>query len=176
MKTIVLYKSKTGYTKNYANWISETITADICDLNSFNIKNLEKYDTIIFGGGLYASGIYGLKKFLKSYPFIKKKHTIVYGTGASLGNSKDVNNVYNKNFTQEQKENIKFFYFRGGFDYSKLNLKDKILMNLLKIKIKNRRNSQRTSDEKGMLALFNNPMDYTDKDKLIPLFDYITSL
>lgn len=42
-KTIVIYNSKTGYTKKYAEWIAIELDAEICeqrDFNSERCKNL----------------------------------------------------------------------------------------------------------------------------------------
>lgn len=38
MKTIVIYKSKTGFVRKYAEWISEELSADIYDVSDVNIK------------------------------------------------------------------------------------------------------------------------------------------
>lgn len=64
----VIYKSKYGSTKQYAEWISEALKADLFERGNIKYENLYKYKTIIFGGGLYASGIIGfdiIKKNLK---------------------------------------------------------------------------------------------------------------
>jgi flavodoxin len=57
MKTLVVYKSKTGYTKKYAEWIAEELSADILEVSKVNINILASYDTVIFGGSLHAVGI-----------------------------------------------------------------------------------------------------------------------
>ena len=67
---------------------------------------------------------------------------------------------------QEQQEYIKFFYLRGGFDYSKLKPFDKVLMTLLKWKIKNKKKEELTTDEIGMLAIYDKPVDFTMKKNI----------
>ncbi len=62
-----------------------------------------------------------------------------------------------------QQEEIKFFYLRGGFDYNKLDFANKILMNLLKIKLRFKKN--KTSDEKEMIAAYSKSIDFTKKRK-----------
>ncbi len=54
MKTIVVYKSKSGYTKTYAEWISSELNCDLKCAEDIKIDELLKYDVIIYGGGLYA--------------------------------------------------------------------------------------------------------------------------
>ena len=63
-KGIILYQSKYGATKKYAQWLQESTGYDCMETKSATVKQLKEYDTIILGGGVYASGIAGLS-FLK---------------------------------------------------------------------------------------------------------------
>lgn len=171
MRTVVVYKSKTGFTKKYAQWIAEELSADIFEVSKINIDMLTSYDTIIYGGSLYAVGILGVKIITKNVHKLKDKNIIVFATGASPSKVEAINEVKNANFTEEQQKYIKFFYLRGGFDYSKLNTFDKFLMTLLKFKIKMKK--ELTSDEKGMLACYDRPVDFTKKTNLKELINYV---
>ena len=51
----VVYKSYYGSTKRYAQWIAEEAKADCFEYSEIEAKKLMEYDTIIYGGGLYAS-------------------------------------------------------------------------------------------------------------------------
>jgi hypothetical protein len=84
--------------------------------------------------------------------------------------------VRNKNLTPEQQQYIKFFYLRGGFDYSKLSTFDKMLMNLLKLKLKNkkRREKKLTPDEAGMLTAYDKPVDFTRKNNIDEIISYVS--
>lgn len=57
MQIIVIYKSKSGYTETYAKWISEDLNCDLKAADDITIEELEKYDVIIYVGGLYVVGI-----------------------------------------------------------------------------------------------------------------------
>ncbi len=50
-KIVVIYKSKYGSSKKYAQWIAEEVNGDL--FNSSNIKEekLKEYDIIVYGGG-----------------------------------------------------------------------------------------------------------------------------
>ena len=132
MKTIVVYKSETGFTKKYASWISEELKADIYDANEVKVDLLVKYDTIIYGGGLYASGIKGVSLITSNLGQLKGKKIVVFATGASPVRTDVVDHVINSNFTEEQLKQLKFFYLRGGFNYNGLTPISKVLMLLLK--------------------------------------------
>lgn len=57
--TVVIYRSKYGSAKRYAEWIAQEVKADLFDGSKVSPADLEKYDTIVFGGSLYAVGILG---------------------------------------------------------------------------------------------------------------------
>lgn len=173
MKTMVIYKSKTGFAKKYAQWIAEELSADIFDVSKVTIDMLSDYETIIYGGGLYAIGINGIKIITKNMDKLKNKKIVVFATGVSPSRSSDIEKVRDINFNPEQQKNIKFFYLRGGFDYSRLSALDKVLMTFLKWKIKCKK--ELTPDEKGMLAIYNKPVDYTLKKNISEIVSYVNS-
>lgn len=177
MKTLVIYSSKTGFTKNYAEWISEELPSDCFALEDFDENKFAEYDTIIYGGGLYASGINGIKKIKKNMNQLKNKNLIVYMTGASPSKTCDIREVINYNFSEEDQKFMEFFYIRGGFDFERLKLIDKCLMRLMQFKIKrNMKKRELTGDEKGMLNAFETAVDFTSKNKTENLLEYVCSL
>lgn len=171
MKTVVVYKSKTGYVKKYAEWIAEELSADLFEGSQITSDMLMTYDTIIYGGGLYAVGINGVKWITQNFEKLKGKKVVVFASGASTSSEKAVSEVRNKNFTSEQQKFIGFFYLRGGFDYSKLKPFDKVLMTLLKWKLK--RKTDLAPDERGMLAAYTTPVDFTRKKNIDELISYV---
>lgn len=177
MKTLVIYKSKTGFTKKYAEWIAEELSADIIHAPNVTANMLSAYDCVIYGGGLYVVGINGVKLITQNIDKLKDKKVIVFATGMSPFREEVAREVIVKNFTLEQQEIIQFFYMRGGFDYSKLNPFDKMLITLLKasIKWKKIRKKKLNSDEIGILAVFSKPTDYTKRAKIDELVAYVTS-
>jgi len=168
MKTVVIYKSKTGFAKKYAEWIAEELVSDIFDVSMVTSNMMATYDTVIYGGGLYAVGINGVKFITQNLDKLKDKKVIIFATGVSPFREDAISEVRNKNFTSEEQKHIPFFYLRGGFDYSKLNPFYKVLMTLLKWKIKWKTKSKKeiTPDERGILASYDKPVDFTRKKNI----------
>lgn len=168
MKTVVIHKSATGFTKKYAQWIAEELAADIFDISAIRPQQLQDYDCIVFGGRLHAVGIDGVALLTKNLEQLKNKKLIVFTTGASPASESVIEHVRNHNFSAQQQGHIDFFYLRGGFNFAALPLFDKILMSLLKKKIisKQRKGTQLTADESGMLALIDKPADFTQKENI----------
>ena len=61
MSGIILCRSKYGASAKYAEWISQETGFKIIDTKKADIKEVEKYDTIVLGGGVYASSIAGIE-------------------------------------------------------------------------------------------------------------------
>ena len=60
---IIIYKSKYGSTKKYAEWLKEATGFEMAEADQIKAGEAAKYDTIIFGGGIYAGGIAGINDF-----------------------------------------------------------------------------------------------------------------
>lgn len=174
MKTVVVYKSKSGYTKTYAEWIAKELGADLKENNKLKIEEVSAYDTVIYGGGMYAGGINGLKFIKYNYEQLKEKNIAVWATGANPGRPEEMQAVWEKRFSPEQLEHIKTFYLRGGFDISLCSKGDKILMNLLKSHLKKKENP--TEDDKGIISMCEVPVDFRDKKNIEELCNWVRGL
>lgn len=174
LRTVVIYKSISGFTEKYASWIAEELKADLYDTRRISAAKLFEYDLIIFGGSLHAVGINGVKIIKENLPRLSDKKIVIFAVGASPPRENVLDEVKNKNFSDEEQKNIIFFYLRGGFDYSKLDLTNKILMSLMKVRLRMKKSL--TSDEKGMLAAYAKPVDFTKKENIKQITDYARSL
>ncbi len=171
MKAVVVYKSKSGFVRNYAEWISEALSADIFDASEVTVDRLAAYDTIVYGGGLYVSGINGVKIITKNLDKLKGKKLVVFASGASPFREEDMKNVIKSNFTEEQLKLIRFFYMRGGFNYDRLTPVDKVLMLLKKWLMRGKK--KQTADERGMLTAYDKPLDFTKRENISELVAYV---
>ncbi len=174
MKTVVVYKSMSGFTKKYAEWIAQELRADLLEAKKIDIDKLLKYEIIIYGGSLHAGGISGVNIIKNNLNKLRDKNIIIFATGASPPRESTICEVMDSNFSLEEQKQIQFYYFRGGFDFNKLNFTNKILMTLFKWRIQLKRD--KTSDEKGMLAAYSKPMDFTKKENIKGLLEYVRSL
>ena len=169
MKTIVAYKSKSSYTKTYAEWIAQELDCDIKE--NAEISDIIGYDTIIYGGGMYAGGFNGVKLITKNLDKLSGKKIVLFAVGSNPGREHEMQPFWDKVLTAKQQKNIGHFYLRGGFDFSKLTSGDKILMKMLKVRLQKLK--KRTEDEQGMLDAYVTPVDFRNKENIRPLLDYV---
>lgn len=173
-KIAVIYKSKYGSTKKYAQWIAEEAKGDLFNDSQINGEKLKEYHTIVYGGGLYASGIEGISIITKNFNIIKDKKIIVFTVGLASTDKKEVfTPIIEKNFTKEMADSIKFFHFRGGIDYKRLSLVHKAMMAMLKKIIAKKSEDKLTEDDKQLLDTYGDKIDFTDKSTITPLVNYV---
>lgn len=176
MRIAVVYTSTTGFTQKYAKWIAEALDSDCLALKDMKKEDFAEYDFFVYGGSLHAVGINGLKAFKERMETLENPKWIVFAVGATPVKDDVVPLLMSENLTKEEQKRIKLFYFRGGFDYDALKFKDKLMMLLLKLKIKMKPQKDRTPDEKGMINVYDQRTDFSQKKSIEGLIDYIGSL
>ena len=125
----VVYCSRYGSTKQYAQWLAEDLGADLYDVRRGYKEKLETYDTIVFGGGLYYGVIKGLSRLKRNYASIRESNLVVFAVGlTSPENKKLLDNVAQGNLSPAMRKKAEFFYLVGSTDYDKLGPFHKLFM------------------------------------------------
>ena len=89
-KALVIYSSKTGFTRKYATWICDALDADLLEYSDRERVNYDHYDTIIYGGGIYAGKINNIKWFRERLSKFDDKKVVLFVTGAMNNKSSNV--------------------------------------------------------------------------------------
>jgi len=173
-KVIVIYKSKYGFTSKYAKLISDILKCELISADKVTLDDCKSYDTIIYGGGIYAFRINGLEFIKNNFDELKNKNIVVLATGFMKGKKEYSELVFRRNFPKNISDNIKFFHLRGGFDFSKLSFKDKMIIRLLGFKIKHSNSS--SEEEKELLQAMYKPINYCSKENVSELISYVRNL
>jgi len=175
VKTIVIYKSKTGYTKQYATWLSEEFGCDMISLKNIGKVKLDSYDAIIYGAGVYASKISGLKKMIKACTNLKDKKIAFFAVGAT-GYSEDVLQKLKESNLSGLNLDYPLFYMQGGFDPQKLNVFLRVMLGIVARMLtkKEAKNPDALSTEdKDFLEFFRTTHNSVDKAYLNDLTTYV---
>ncbi len=173
MKGIILYKSKYGATRKYANWLSEDTGFDVKELAKVKMSDLSEYALIIIGGGIYASGVAGLDFLKKNIDSLSDKKMIVFCDGASPYEEKSFEAIRNHNMKDKLK-NIPFFYCRGGWDMEAMTFVDRNLCKMLRKAVSKKDPSQYEVWEAALMAAGESKCDWTDRKYLHPILDEIS--
>ena len=170
MKGIVIYKSKYGSTKKYAEWISERTGFDCVESGKINAKQLADYDTVIFGGGIYASGIAGISFLKKNIVALNGKKVIAFCCGASPYDETFLNEIRNMNLKDEL-ASVPLYYCRGACSLDGMSFKDKTLCKMLVKAVAKKDPAQREVWETALVDASASACDWTDKSYIGPILE-----
>ena len=180
MKAIVVYESKYGSTKKYAEWLADSLACELYERKAIRPEKLREYDIVVYGGGLYAGGVSGIRLLIDNFEALRHKNLVLFTCG--LADPTDAENVARiraglaKALAPQMLETIKVFHLRGGIDYAKLGPVHKTMMAMLCAMTKKKGYDTLRNEEKEMLDTYGKIVDFSDRATTKPILDYIAGL
>ena len=148
----IVYTSNTGFTKRYAQKLSEITQIPLYELND---KSLKKGSKVVYLGWLMAGQLKGYKK-------AKRKFDIVAVGAVSLGTGAEETKKANK-------ITCPVYWLQGGMDHQKLTGIYKTMIDTL-IRFLEKRNDE---SQKEMLNMIKADGDYYNEANLKEITEYI---
>ena len=134
MKTLIIFQTKYGSTRQYAEWIQTDLKADLENVNNADKIDFSKYDRIIFGS-LFYMGKIKIKPFIvKHWDKIKNKKLVLYSVSGRKEDDPNVQVDYKKNFDLKYRRKMKYFNVQGRITYKDFTLIDQFLVKLARKK------------------------------------------
>jgi menaquinone-dependent protoporphyrinogen IX oxidase len=170
MKTAVIYASKYGAAKQYAAWIAEELHAVLLEQNQVSPAQLQEFDCVIYGGGLYAGGIIGAN-LVANNPC---NNLVVFTVGLADPKNTDYTHILKKNFPPEYTQPLKVFHLRGGIDYKKLSLLHRGMMAMMKRMTIGKKKPEELSEEDRLFVdTYGGKVDFIDRSTVAPLVEFV---
>ncbi len=157
---IIVYESKTGFTKKYADMLAAKTKLDVFPINE--ISKISQDEEIIFLGWMKVGKIQGLKKL--------KKHNVkvVCGSGTGQTAEPDIETVIARN----KIEDIPFFYLRGGcLPLKKIKGMDRIMLSMFIRILKSRKDKDEKTEES--ISIIENGFDGVKEENLAPVLEFL---
>lgn len=140
MRLLVVYTSKTGFTKRYAQWLAEDLSGDCFPLEQAARVDFSGYDTVAFGSSVHAGGV-------RKVAWLKKRLPRFGGQagGAVLHRrhapeEKTVEQCVAQNLTPQERQQVKAFYLWGGLNYQAMGPVDKWMMGVFRKMLASQKN------------------------------------
>lgn len=164
MKILILYSSKTGFSKRYAQWLAESLNCKAIPFKERRNTSLREYEKIIFFGGLYAGRMSGLKWLKSKLPELSGKGLAAVAVGCSPMDSPGLSESMTKLLGGTPE--IKGFYCQGGLDYEHMGAVDRAMMAALRAALKSQ------PDKAEMLAVISQSFDGSRREYLAPIIQW----
>lgn len=171
---LIVYNTKTGFTKRYVDWITEMIDCQTISFDQINNIDFDNYDIIIYGSGMHAGRIRGLKEFKKKVLNLVSKKIVVFITGGAPYSEEVISLIKKNNFSVDELNSIKIFYFQSGLNYEKMGLCNKAMMKIYKKMLELKNNKSDT--EVGTNKAISNSYDYSSSEYIKPMITYLDQL
>ena len=172
MKTLIIYTSQTGFTKKYAQWLAEDMSADLYDLKEVQKKDdafFAGYEAIVYAGWAMAGNVVKVKWFFGKAGAWKDKRLAVICVGGCPNEAPETEEALKNILTDEQRKYIKAFYCQGGFNYDKMNGASKMAMKLFIGALKKKQDEK----SKQMAEYISKSYDISDRKFLEPVTAYL---
>lgn len=169
---VILYQSKYGATKKYVDWLKEETGYDCIETKNAKVSFVQKYDVIVLGGGVYASGIAGLHFLKKNISSLSDKKIAVFSVGASPYHEKAIKQIREMHF-KDALSNVPSFYCRGAWDEDKMTFRDRTLCKMLQKAVAKQNPEEYEPWQEALMCAVGQKCDWTDKKYLEPLIDYL---
>ncbi len=171
-KGVIIYRSKYGAAKIYAEWLSEMTGFECVDIKKSDPNQVFQSEIIILCGGVYASGIAGISFLKKNAGRLKGKKTAVFAVGASPYDEKAMEEIKNHNLKGELSE-IPVFYGRGAWDEKRMTLPDRTMCRMLQKSVAKKDPDTYEPWMKALMCAVGQSCDWTDREYLTPLLEYL---
>ncbi|MCR4670451.1 MAG: flavodoxin domain-containing protein [Saccharofermentans sp.] len=175
MEGIIIYKTKYGATKKYAEWLSEATGFPCVSTKEADRDQLAQCDVVVVGGAVYASGISCTSFLKKNIDRLKGKKVLVYTCAASPYDKKFVDALIDMNMKDDLK-GIPVFYCRGAFDMKTMTFADRTLCKMLRKAVAGKDPKDWELWESALMECKEDEgCDWTDKSYLEPVLEAIRS-
>ncbi len=166
MKGIIIYKSKYGATKQYADWLSELLHLPMVASDNINKDNLRQYDFIIAGSPVYIGKLLIRQWLRENVHVLQNKKVFLFVVCGTSPNEKDkLDKIVRENVPAEIKNKCEIFFFRGRVRRNTLSWSDSFLLRIGALMARN------PNDKKHMRAGY----DAVDKANLLPLLNAVST-
>ena len=165
---IILYKSSYGATKKYALWLQEKTGFALMETKKAKLSDVQGYDTVILGGGVYAGFIAGLGFLKKHYGKLQGKKVLVFAVGATPYDEKYIASCKDAQLKDELAA-LPLFYCRGAWDDSRMKPFHRFIINMGRKMMQKQKDPAKESMAEGLMGAAGQKADWTDEQYLLPI-------
>lgn len=164
-KIAVVYTSKYGTTRKYAEWIAEEVGANLFDAYKCKGSDIDTYDVIVYGGAVHAGGIMGIKFLKKNIDRFKDKAVFCFAVGLTVDQPENQQQCREINFVKKL-EGLPCRFFNGGYDPEKVRGFDKKMMNMIKKMLSSKKPDEVTEADLRLMEAIEKGVDLTERSSI----------
>lgn len=171
----VVYATKYGHTKQYADWMKEEAGADIFVSTSFTPTKALEYKAVVFAGGVYGDKILIMDWLKKNLGQVNVNKIIIAAVSWYCNDSEEAKaRLIAENYPEQFKNIVPLVVINSGIDKKKTSVMDKA--QLLAAQSAINKHEVRSADDINALAIIKGYSDSTSKDNLKSLIAAVQNI
>lgn len=177
MKTIIIYKSKYGSSKQYATWVADALHCEAVSVEKVHLNDLLAHDVIIYVGGLYAGSVSGFKQVSKHLDALQNKKLLLCMVGmTNPADQEKYQQTFINNVPEQYRDIVKPFALHGDQIFSKMNVIHRFMMKMPKAMAEKIPVEQRTEDDFHFLEHFGEDVYFANQENTHDIVEYVKGL
>jgi len=173
MRTLVVYTSKYGSTKEYAEWIAEELGCKAVSAASVTEGDLASSDTVICGGYLHMGKIIGADFLEKNWDVLQPKTVLFFSVARAAQHVPERTTWYEDSVPSFIRINVPHFPLQGRA--LNLDLVDRLLVSVPRTMLQLRYWMMRDPNDLAAIEGFK-PFDGVQREALRPLLAHVHTL
>ena len=172
MKAIIVYNSKTGFSKRYAEWAAEELGCEAVPYKGFDKAAAGDDGLVVFFTRIQAGRIDKLNDVKKLLGGGADGRLVVAAVGAAPASAEDtINKYWADTLTEEELAIIPHFYMQGGLDFEKMGFAERSLLKMAMKILKNKKD--KTDEESIFEEAISGSFDNSSRENIGPLVEYV---
>ncbi len=167
-KVAIVYTSKFGHTKQYADWLAAHLgkdDADVINIAAFNPTQLLAYKLIIFASCVYGDKMPIMDFVKKNMAGVSPAKTMFMAVSWYTTDSEEaVQKLVEENYPDQFKGKVPLYVLNSGIDKKKISVADKA--KLLASQVMIEKKDGRSNDDINILAILKGYTDATSEENL----------
>ena len=166
MSKIIVYASRYGSTKRYADRLSELTGVEAVDYSM--VKDLTVYDKVVYMGSVVAGTVTGLKKTVSKMR--GGQELVIVSVGMidpkDPDNVSGIRSIIRQQIPAELYDESRIFHLHGCIDYPNLKLSHRMLMSMMRSMASKKPESELDAVSRTVLATYGKRIDNVDLSAL----------
>lgn len=130
MKGIVVYESKYGSTRAYAEEIGRETGFEVLSPKKVKKHHMENAQVVVMGSWIFAGRPVIKKWMTKNWGLLKDKKLVLFTTSGAAKDDPALTEAYEAHFEKEYRDHLTYFPLGGRFAMDQLKGIDRFFMNL----------------------------------------------
>lgn len=172
-RTVILYHSKYGSTRQYAEWLADSLNAPIYAAKDVTADTVCDASTVIIGGNLYAGTCTAEKIIAKLGDSLNGKRILIFTVGladpAETEYFTPIADRIRAALPEAVRDGARIFHLRGHMKPDRLGFFDRLMLNVGKMIF------SITQPDNENLDAMTRAADYVNRDALAPILAEINN-